>query len=54
MQSVQQLAYTLSQAEAGWTWRVFDENGDTVASGADSDRQAAQAAVNARLLDSAE
>jgi hypothetical protein len=49
MQSVQQLAYSLSQAEAGWTWHVYDENGDTVASGADSDRQAAQDAVNATL-----
>jgi hypothetical protein len=46
---MQQLAYTLSQAEAGWTWHVFDENGETIASGADSDRQAAQAAVDATL-----
>ena len=53
MQSVQQFAYSLSQAEAGWTWRVYDENGETVASGADFERQAAQAAINA-MLDAAE
>jgi hypothetical protein len=51
MQDAPQLAYSLSQAEAGWTWRVYDEDGETVASGADSDRQAAQAAVNAMLCD---
>ena len=51
MQNAPQLAYSLSQAEAGWTWHVYDEDGETVASGADSDRQAAQAAVNAMLND---
>jgi hypothetical protein len=49
MQDAPQLAYSLSQAEAGWTWHVYDEDGETVASGADEDRQAAQAAVNAML-----
>jgi len=49
MQDAPQLAYSLSQAEAGWTWQVYDEDGETVASGADTDRQAAQAAVNAML-----
>jgi hypothetical protein len=49
MQDAPRLAYTLSQAEAGWTWQVYDENGETVASGADFDRQSALAAVNAEL-----
>ena len=49
MQSTQQLAYCLSQADGGWIWRIYDEDGRIVASGADADRQAAQAAVNARL-----
>lgn len=51
MQDAQQLAYSLSQAEAGWTWRIYDEDGETVASGAVADRQAAQAAINAKLGD---
>ncbi len=46
MQTAPQLAYSLSQADSGWEWRIFDEDGRTVASGADPDRQAAQAAVN--------
>jgi hypothetical protein len=49
MQDAPQLAYTLSQAERGWTWKVYDEGGETIASGADFDRQAALAAVNAEL-----
>jgi len=52
MQDAPRLAYSLSQAEKGWTWQVFDENGDTVASGADYDRQSALAAVNAELASS--
>ena len=49
MENMPQLAYSLSQADTVWTWRVFDEDGETVASGADADRQAAQAAVNAMI-----
>jgi hypothetical protein len=49
MQDAPQFAFTLSQVERGWTWKVYDELGETVASGADLDRQAAMAAVNAKL-----
>jgi hypothetical protein len=42
-------AYSLSQVENGWRWRVFDEDGVTVAGGADASRDVAQAAVE-RLL----
>ncbi|MDP3175780.1 hypothetical protein [Phenylobacterium sp.] len=45
-------AYSLAQAEDGWTWSVYDEDGETVASGMDPDRQACEAAVNARLASS--
>ncbi|MBS0360280.1 MAG: hypothetical protein JSR98_02775 [Proteobacteria bacterium] len=43
------LAYSLSQAEEGWRWSVYDEDGVTVANGADADRDAAQAAVDSAL-----
>jgi hypothetical protein len=49
MQDAPQFAFTLSQVERGWTWKIYDECGETVASGADADRQAAMAAVNAQL-----
>lgn len=49
MQSAPQLAYCLSQAEGGWIWRIYNEDGHIVASGEHVDRQAAQSAVNARL-----
>jgi len=43
------LAYSLSQAEEGLRWSVYDEDGVTVADGADADREAAQAAVECAL-----
>ena len=43
------LAYSLSQVETGWRWSVIDEDGVTVAGGADASRDAAEAAVE-RLL----
>jgi hypothetical protein len=43
-------AYSLSQMEDGWRWRVYDQDGVTVADGADPSRAAAEAAV-ALLLD---
>jgi hypothetical protein len=49
MQDAPKFAFTLSQVERGWTWKVYDEGGETVASGAVSDRQSAMAAVNAEL-----
>ncbi len=38
-------AYSLAQAESGWTWRIFDEEGETVAEGLDLSQVGAQAAV---------
>lgn len=43
-------AYSLSQREDGWSWSVYDEDGVTVARGADADRSAAEAAVERTLL----
>jgi hypothetical protein len=45
----QALAYSLSQVEEGWRWSVYDEDGVTVADGAHSSRDAAQAAVESTL-----
>lgn len=42
-------AYSLSQREEGWVWRVYDEDGETVADGAHLNRAAAQAAVDRML-----
>lgn len=42
-------AYSLTQVENGWRWSVYDEDGVTVARGADASRDVAQAAVE-RLL----
>lgn len=38
-------AYSLAQAESGWTWRILDEEGETVAEGLDLSQVGAQAAV---------
>lgn len=43
------LAYSLSQAEDGWRWCVYDEDGVTVADGARPSQAAAQAAVELTL-----
>jgi hypothetical protein len=42
-------AYSLSQSEEGWRWSVYDEDGVTVADGAHSSRDAAEAAVKLTL-----
>lgn len=42
-------AYSLSQDEQGWRWSVYDQEGETVARGADLSRAAAQAAVDRTL-----
>jgi hypothetical protein len=42
-------AYSLRQVENGWLWSVYDEEGVTVADGADASRDAAQAAVESTL-----
>ncbi len=45
MQNPPSFAYSLSQVEEGWAWSVYDEDGVTVARGADASRDGAQAAV---------
>ena len=38
MQAQPPFAYSLSQVEEGWRWSVYDEDGVTVARGADASR----------------
>lgn len=47
-------AYSLSHEELGWTWRVMDEDGQTVATGAHASQSDAQAAVEATIRRAAE
>lgn len=49
MQDVRTFAYSLSQADDGWRWRVVDEDGVTVAEGAHGAQADAQAAVRSTL-----
>jgi hypothetical protein len=49
MREVRSFAYSLSQAEDGWRWCVYDEDGVTVADGAHPSQAAAQAAVERTL-----
>lgn len=49
MRELKSFAYSLSQAEDGWRWRVFDEDGVTVANGAHPSQDAAKAAVETLL-----
>jgi hypothetical protein len=49
MQETRSFAYSLSQVDDGWSWSVYDEDGVTVARGADASRSAAQAAVERTL-----
>jgi hypothetical protein len=49
MQDAPSFAYSLSQSEDGWVWRVYDEEGVPVAGGADRSRAAAEAAVERTL-----
>jgi thiamine monophosphate synthase len=51
MRETNSLAYSLSQAEDGWRWCVYDEDGVTVADGAHVSQGAAQAAVERTLRD---
>jgi hypothetical protein len=50
MHDAPSLAYSLSQREDGWVWRVYDEEGVDVAGGADDSRAAAEAAVQRAIL----
>lgn len=43
------LAYSLSQSESGWKWSVYDEDGVTVAAGAEGSQARALAAVDITL-----
>ena len=49
MREVRSFAYSLSQSDEGWRWRVYDEDGETVATGAHASQAAAQAAVETAL-----
>lgn len=49
MQTAPSFAYSLCQVEEGWRWSVYDEDGVTVARGADVSRDGAQAAVDMTL-----
>lgn len=49
MQESPSFAYSLSQVEEGWRWSVYDQDGVTVARGADVSRARAQAAVERML-----
>ena len=42
-------AYSLCQETDGWRWSVYDQDGVTIAGGADASRAAAQAAVEQTL-----
>lgn len=43
-------AYSMSHVDTGWSWRIYDEEGETVASGYDSSQSGAQAAVEATIM----
>ncbi len=43
-------AYSLVHAESGWSWRIFDEEGETVAQGLDFSQMGAQAAVESAIM----
>ena len=47
-------AYSLSHEELRWTWQVFDADGETVATGAQSSQSDAQAAVEDSIRRAAE
>lgn len=49
MHEPRSFAYSLSQSENGWRWSVYDEDGVTVARGADASRAGAEAAVESLL-----
>ena len=49
MQGTPCFAYSLCQEYDGWRWSVYDQDGVTVAGGADATRAAAQAAVELTL-----
>ena len=50
MHEPRSFAFSLSQREDGWAWSIYDEDGITVARGADPTQAAAQAAVYRMLV----
>ena len=42
-------AYSLAHAESGWAWRIFDEDGETIAQGVDLSQSDAQASVESAI-----
>ena len=42
-------AYSLAHAESGWAWRIFDEDGETIAQGLDLSQSDAQASVESAI-----
>lgn len=49
MSEPRSFAYTLSQAEDGWRWSIYDEDGVTVADGSHPTQDAALAEVQTML-----
>ncbi len=49
MRETTTFAYSLSQVEDGWRWRVFDEDGEVVADGAKPTKADAQVEVDQTL-----
>ena len=45
----QPFAYSLAHADLGWSWSVYDADGETVATGLDLSQSDAQAAVEASI-----
>jgi len=49
----QPFAYSLTHEAQGWSWQVYDAEGETVATGADASQSDAQAAVEATIREAA-
>lgn len=49
MMEARSFAYSLSQAEDGWRWQIYDEDGVTVADGSHPTQDAALAEVHNKL-----
>jgi uncharacterized protein YegP (UPF0339 family) len=47
-------AYSLSHNEGGWAWRVMNEDGETVATGANASQSDAKSAIEASIRSASE